>query len=41
MRLRIHPSARKHGIEDKDIKHAVKQAISIDDQNDDLRLYLR
>jgi hypothetical protein len=40
MRLRIHPSARKHGIADADIRHAVKHAMSIDDQEDNLRLYL-
>jgi hypothetical protein len=33
-------SARKHGIADADIRHAVKQAISIDDQDDDMKLYL-
>lgn len=40
MELLIHPSARKHGIADEDIVHAVKHAMSIDDQDDDLRLYL-
>lgn len=38
--LEIHPSARKHGIADADIEHAVSQAVSIDDEKDDLRLYL-
>jgi GNAT superfamily N-acetyltransferase len=38
--LAVHPSARKHGIADADIEHAVKHAMSIDDQDDDLRLYL-
>jgi hypothetical protein len=38
--LTIHPSARKHGISDADIEHAVNHAMSIDDQEDDLRLYL-
>jgi hypothetical protein len=38
--LGIHPSARKHGISDADIEHAVSHAMSIDDQEDDLRLYL-
>jgi GNAT superfamily N-acetyltransferase len=38
--LAIHPSARKHGISDADIEHAVNHAMSIDDQEDDLRLYL-
>lgn len=38
--LEIHPSARKHGIADEDMRHAVSHAMSIDDQEDDLRLYL-
>jgi len=38
--LEIHPSARKHGLSDGDIEHAVKHAMSIDDQDDNLRLYL-
>lgn len=38
--MEIHPSARKHGIADEDIEHAVRNAISIDDQPDDVRLYL-
>jgi len=36
----IHPSARKHGIADEDIRHAVANAMSIDDQDNDTRLYL-
>src|SRR5438309_322259 len=36
----IHPSARKHGIADEDIEHAATNAISIDDQEGDTRLYL-
>jgi hypothetical protein len=36
----IHSSARKHGIADEDIEHAVENAMSIDDQDDDTRLYL-
>jgi hypothetical protein len=40
MRHQIHSSARKHGIADKDIRHAVNHAIAIDDQDDDLRLYV-
>jgi hypothetical protein len=40
MKLSIHPSARKHGLSDEDIEHAVSCAMSIDDQDDDLRLYL-
>ena len=38
--LDIYPSARKHGVSDADIEHAVSHAMSIDDQEDDLRLYL-
>ncbi len=40
MRLAIHESARKHGIADEDIEHAVNHAMSIDDRNDGTRLYL-
>jgi hypothetical protein len=36
----IHPSARKHGIADEDIEHATQNAMSIDDQEGDTRLYL-
>jgi hypothetical protein len=36
----VHPSARKHGIADEDIQHATMNAMAIDDQDDDLRLYL-
>jgi hypothetical protein len=36
----IHPSARRHGIADEDIEHAVAHAMAIDDQDDDTRLYL-
>ena len=38
--LDIHPSARKHGIVDEDIEHAVTYAMAIDDIDDDIRLYL-
>lgn len=38
--VEIHPSARKHGIADQDIEHAVAHAMTIDDQDDDTRLYL-
>lgn len=38
--MEIHSSALKHGIDDGDIKHAVENAMSIDDQDDDTRLYL-
>jgi hypothetical protein len=36
----IHQSARKHGIADVDIEHAVTHAMTIEDQDDDTRLYL-
>jgi len=38
--VEIHPSARKHGIADEDIEHAMRHALAIDDQGDDTRLYL-
>ncbi|MBA3437777.1 MAG: hypothetical protein H0U14_07235 [Thermoleophilaceae bacterium] len=38
--MEIHPSARKHGIVDEDIEHAVTHAMTIDEQDDDTRLYL-
>jgi hypothetical protein len=38
--VEIHPSARRHGIADEDIEHAVDNAMSIDDREDDTRLYL-
>lgn len=38
--VEIHPSARKHGIADEDIEHAMSHALAIDDQDDDTRLYL-
>ncbi len=38
--VEIHPSARRHNIADEDIKHAVTNAMAIDDQDDDTRLYL-
>lgn len=40
MLLEIHQAARKHGIADKDIQHAVINAMTIDDQGDETRLYL-
>jgi hypothetical protein len=36
----IHPAARKHGIDDGDIRHATEHAMTIDDQDDDTRLDL-
>jgi hypothetical protein len=38
--VEIHPSARKHGIADEDIEHAMKHPLAIDDQDGDTRLYL-
>jgi hypothetical protein len=38
--VEIHESARKHGIADEDIEHATANAMAIDDQDDDMRLYL-
>lgn len=38
--MEIHPSARKHGIADEDIEHAAANAMAIDDQDEDTRLYL-
>lgn len=38
--LRIHPAARKHGISDSDIQHAVKHAMACDDLGNWKRLYL-
>jgi hypothetical protein len=38
--VEIHPSARRHGIADEDIEHAMAQAMAIEDQDDDTRLYL-
>ena len=36
----IHDSARRHGVADEDIRHAVANAMVIEDQDDDTRLYL-
>ena len=38
--VEIHPSARKHGIADDDIKRATTYAMATDDQDDDARLHL-
>src|SRR5215203_489503 len=38
-RVEIHPSARKHGIADDDIEHAMRDPLAIDDQDDDTSLY--
>jgi len=37
--VQIHPSARKHGIADADIEHATRNAMAIDNLDDELRLY--
>lgn len=39
-RVKIHPSARRHGVADADIEHAGRYALSIYDQDDDTRVYL-
>lgn len=38
--VEIHPAARRHGVADEDIEHATANAMAIDDQEDDTRLYL-
>jgi hypothetical protein len=38
--VEVHPSARKHGVDDEDIRHAIENAMSADEQDDDTRLYL-
>jgi hypothetical protein len=38
--VEIHPSARKHGVADEDIEHATRNAMTIDELEEDLRLYL-
>jgi hypothetical protein len=38
--VEIHPSARKHGIADEDIEHAMGASDGNEDQDDDTRLYL-
>jgi hypothetical protein len=38
--VEIHSSARKHGVADEDIEHAIDNVMSIDNQDDDTRLYL-
>jgi hypothetical protein len=36
----VHPSSLRHGVSFEDIDHAVRNALAIDDLDDDLRLYL-
>jgi hypothetical protein len=38
--VEIHESARKHGILDEDMLHAIENAMAIEDRDDDTRLYL-
>ena len=38
--MEIHSSARKHEVDGRDVEHAIENAMSIDDQDDDTRLYL-
>ncbi|MEK6327010.1 MAG: hypothetical protein AABM66_05710 [Actinomycetota bacterium] len=38
--MKIHASARKHGIADEDIQHAAMNPMAVDNQEDDTRLYL-
>lgn len=38
--MEIHLAALKHGIANEDIEHAVEHAMTIDDQDDNTRLYL-
>jgi hypothetical protein len=38
--VEIHGSARRHGVDEDDIRHAVTHAMVSDDQDDDTRLYL-
>jgi hypothetical protein len=40
MAMDIHPAARRHGVADDDIRHAAANAITTDNQDDDVRLYL-
>lgn len=38
--VEIHPSARKHDIADDDIEHATGHTMTIENQDDDTRLYI-
>lgn len=38
--VEVHPSALKHGVAVEDIEHAVRNAMVIEELDDDLRLYL-
>jgi hypothetical protein len=38
--VEVHPSARRHGITDEDALHAIRNALVIEPQDDDVILYL-
>ena len=38
--VEVHPSALKHGVDAADIQHAIDNALTIEDLDDDARLYL-
>jgi hypothetical protein len=38
--VEVHRSARRHGIDDRDVEHAVPNALAIEEQADATRLYL-
>ncbi|MGH9022500.1 MAG: hypothetical protein ACRDV9_05275 [Acidimicrobiia bacterium] len=38
--MEVHASAGKHAVDEQDIRHAVEQAMVVEDQDDDTRLYL-
>lgn len=38
--MELAPSAFKHGVQEDDVEHAVRNAVVIEDLDDDLRLYL-
>lgn len=40
MRYEIHHTARKHGMDDDDILHAIEHALAINEYDDDRVLYL-
>ena len=38
--MEIHPAARRHGVNDRDIEHAITHAMASDRQDDDTTLRL-
>jgi hypothetical protein len=38
--VEIHPSARKHGVADEDMRHALDHALAIEDAGEDLDRWL-